>query len=130
MPPGASGGAAWDSELTLGEFLVETGASSFPQKICAAGYYLIKIKGAESFDREDIKAALVQSHEDLPANYSRDFGVAASSSLIAQKPGESGQYFVPTTGRKAVESHFQEVPKRRVKSTRKAATNAKGEKGE
>ena len=117
---GGGGTGSWDPELTLGEFLVETGASTFPQKICAAGYYLTK-QGAESFDREGIRTALVQAHEDLPSNFPRDFANAASANLIAQKPGESGKYYVPTTGRKAVESQFQEAPRRRSKGARKAA---------
>lgn len=129
-PSGASSAVKWDPELTLGEFLAETGASTFPQKICAAGYYKIKMQGAGSFDRDGIKAALVQAYEDMPANYTRDFANAASTSLIAPKPGEAGQYFVPTTGRKAVESHFQEVPKRRAKRARKAVSIAKSDKGE
>lgn len=122
-PSGGNGAGSWDPELTLGEFLAETGASTFPQKICAAGYYLMKIKGGESFDRDGIRTALAEAHEDLPGNFSRDFATAASANLIAQKSGENGKYFVPTTGRKAVESNFKDVPKRRAKSPRKAASS-------
>lgn len=141
-PPGGGGGGGgaslgggdttttWDPDLTLGEFLAETKASTFPQKICAAGYYLTKVHGAESFDREGIRTALVQAHENLPGNFARDFSNAASANLIAQKPGENGKYFVPTTGRKAVDSHFQEVPRRRTRSTRKAGATSKGHKSE
>jgi hypothetical protein len=119
------GAGEWDPELTLGEFLVEAGASTFPQKICAAGYYLIKFDGADSFDRDGVRAALVQAHEDMPANFGRDFGVAASSHFIAAKQGEAGRYYVPTTGRKAVESHFQDVPKRRTtRRTRKGSSSS------
>jgi hypothetical protein len=127
--PSGGGAGSWDPDLTLGEFLAETGASTFPQKICAAGYYLTKIQQAESFDRDGIRTALVQAHEDLPGNFSRDFGNAASANLIAQKPGENGKYYVPTTGRKAVESNFQDVPKRRTKSPRKTAAR-KNDKSE
>lgn len=123
-PSGGGGTGLWDPELTLGEFLAETGASTFPQKISAAGYYLMKIQEAESFDRDSIRSALVEAHEDLPGNFSRDFANAASANLIAQKPGENGKYFVPTTGRKAVESKFQDVPKRRAKSPRKAVNKS------
>lgn len=110
---GAQSSTQWDDDLTLGEFIRETQAATFPQKICAAGYYLINMQGAESFDRERIRAALVNAHEDLPGNFSRDWIRAASSNLIAAKPGDSGQFYVPKTGRTAVESHFQDVPKRR-----------------
>lgn len=112
---------SWDPELTLGEFLAETGASTFPQKICAAGYYLVHLQGAESFDRDSVRTALVQAHEDLPGNFARDFSNAAAANLIAQKPGGNGAYYVPTTGRRAVDSRFQDVPKRRARNSRKTA---------
>lgn len=129
---GGGGGTApmWDPDLTLGEFIAETEARTFQQKICAAGYYLIKFDGKDSFDRDGIKAALVAAHEDLPGNYGRDFTAAASSKLIAAKPGESGQYFVTTTGRRAVESHFQDVPKRRAQRRRRATQSASDGDGE
>lgn len=127
----AAGAAAqWDPDLTLGEFLIETGASTFAQKICAAGYYLIKLEGEESFDRERIKTALQQAHEDMPGNLSRDFATAASTNLIAAARGEAGRYYVPTTGRKAVESHFQEVPRRRAPKRRKSAASSANGDGE
>jgi len=116
----------WDGDLTLGEFLVETEAKTFAQKICAAGYYLMNFQAAESFNRDDVKAALVSAHEDMPANFARDWSSAASTNLIAAKPGESGQFYVPKTGRTAVESSFQEVPKRRAsrRTPKKSAGSA------
>lgn len=115
----------WEDDLTLGEFISETEAKTFPHKICAAGYYLINMQGAESFTRDDVRTALVSAHEDLPGNYARDWSNAASSHLIAEKPGESGQFFVPKTGRTAVESRFQDVPRRRSsrRTTKKAAAS-------
>jgi hypothetical protein len=111
----------WDASLTLGEFLDEAGARTFSQKICAAGYYREKFEGQDSFDRDYIKAALVAAHESMPANLSRDLVSAASGKLIAAKPGEAGHYFVTTTGRKAVESQFQELPRRKPPKRRKLA---------
>lgn len=112
----------WDDDLTLGEFIVETGAKSFQQKICAAGYYLMNFQHAESFNRDEIRTALADAHEDMPGNFSRDFSDAASKNFIAGKQGESGRYIIPRTGRTAVESHFQDLPKRRP--ARKAAKRA------
>jgi hypothetical protein len=125
---GGSGGGAtgrteqslqWDEDLTLGEFITEAGARSFPQKICTAGYYLINFQGAESFTRDEVRTALADAHEDMPANFSRDWSAAASSHFIAAKQGEAGQFIIPRTGRTAVTSHFQDVPRRRA--TRKTA---------
>lgn len=114
--------AQWDEELTLGEFITETGASTFQQKICAAGYYLMNFQGRPSFSREDVRTALADAHEDMPGNFGRDFTAAAGKNLVSGKTGESGQYIVPRTGKKAVESNFQEVPKR--KPARKTAKKA------
>lgn len=119
----------WDEDLTLGEFIVENGAKTFQQKICAAGYYLINFRHAESFNRDDVRTALADAHEDMPGNFGRDFGSAASSHLIAAKQGEAGQFIIPRTGRTAVESHFQDVPKRRTarRATKKTSSNSNGD---
>jgi hypothetical protein len=123
IAPSVGGGAETrDPDVTLGEFLADSGASTFPQKICAAGYYLIKIRGDESFDRDGIRAALEAAHEDMPGNFPRDFAKAASSNLISQL-NVKGKYIVPTTGRNAVASHFTDVPKPRAKNSRKAVTS-------
>jgi hypothetical protein len=114
--------SGWDEDLTLGEFIVETEARTFQQKICAAGYYLLNFQGADSFNRDEIRTALAEAHEDMPGNFARDFGDAAAKNLIAGKQGDPGRFIVPRTGRTAVESHFQDVPKRR--SARKTAKKA------
>jgi hypothetical protein len=119
----------WDEELTLGEFIVETEAKTFQQKICAAGYYLMNYQHAGSFSRDDIRTALASAHEDMPSNFGRDFGSAASSHLIAAKQGETDRFIVPRTGRTAVESHFQDVPKRRGarRATKRGIPESRGE---
>jgi hypothetical protein len=119
----------WDEDLTLGEFIVKTGAKTFSQKICAAGYYVMQFQGAESFNRDDVRSGLADTHEDMPANFARDWTSAASSHLIATKQGEAGQFIIPRTGRTAVESQFQDVPKRRTarKATKKAGSSSNGD---
>lgn len=120
----------WDEDITLGEFISETGASTFQQKICAAGYYLTKILGTESFTSGDVKTALADAHEDMPGNFSRDYGDAASKNYIAKKHGgEAGHFIVTKTGRTAVESHFTDLPtRRRARQTaKKSSSNGKGE---
>ncbi len=125
---GEVGAWQWDEDLTLGEFISETGASTFQQKICAAGYYLMNSQGRPSFTRDEIRTALANAHEDMPGNYARDFGGAAAAHLIAPKDGEVGQYIIPRTGRTAVTSKFQEVPRRKARKTaKKAATKAGAE---
>lgn len=121
----------WDEDITLGEFIMDTGASTFQQKICAAGYYLMKIRGAEHFTSGDVKTALADAHEDMPGNFSRDFSDAASKNYIARKQGgESGQFIVPRTGRTAVESNFTDLPKRRARRTTKKSGSSSSGNGE
>lgn len=131
---GAAGGGGgvsawqWDEDLTLGEFISETGASTFQQKICAAGYYLMNSQGRPSFTRDEIRTALANAHEDMPGNYARDFAGAAAAHLIAPKDGEAGQYIIPRTGRTAVTSNFQEVPRRKArKASKKSVAKAGAE---
>lgn len=125
---GSSSTSPFDDDLTLGEFIVESKAGTFRQKICAAGYFLTNMHGAPSFSSAEIKTALANAHEDMPANFTRDFSSAASNHLIAPKQGEASQYIIPRTGRTAVESLFQDVPKRRVKkSVKKAASSGDSE---
>ena len=116
----------WDADLTLGEFIVETGARTFQQKICAAGYYLMNFQGTYSFSSNEVRTALADAHEDMPGNFSRDFADAASKNLIAGKQGEPGRYIIPRTGRTAVESHFQDVPKRKARKPTKKAPSKGG----
>ena len=94
----------------------------------AADGYLMKVQGADSFSRDEVKAALANAHEDMPGNFSRDFAETASKNLIASKQGEPGRYIVPRTGRTAVESQFQDVPRRRAnRKAKKAASKAAAE---
>ena len=120
--------AKWDEDLTLGEFISGIEATTFQQKICAAGYYLMNFQGRQSFNRDDVRTALANAHEDMPGNFARDFNGAASSHLIAAKQGEPGQFIIPRTGRTAVDSHFQDVPKRRArKTTKKSSSSSNGD---
>lgn len=115
----------WYDRMTLGEFLTESGAKTFPQKICATGYYLTNIKSSKDFSRDEVKTALLAAREDMPGNYARDWTHATSMSLIASEAHDANRFYIPRTGRTAVESHFQEAPKRRARRTaKKAAANS------
>lgn len=118
----------WDDDLTLGEFIVESESKTFPQKICAAGYYLTKIGGAEFFTMDEARVALAEAHDDMPSNFSRDFNNAASKNYIAHKQGADASHFVvPRSGRTAVETKFTDLPKTRArKASKKAATSNGG----
>lgn len=116
---------------TLGEFLTETGPKTFPQKICATGYYLTDVKGSANFSRDDVKAALRQAREDMPQNFNRDWSVATSSSFIAAEERDADSFYIPKTGRTAVESNFTDLPKRRAakKAAKKVSSSSNGDAG-
>lgn len=119
------GGSEWDARMTLGEFLDDSGAKTFPHKICATGFYLTVIKGAKDFNRDEVKSALLAAREDMPGNYSRDWATATNMSLIAPEGHDANRFYIPRTGKKAIESNFQDAPKprRARKSTKKASSN-------
>lgn len=118
---GAGVAGGFNPDVTLGEFLDESGASSFSQKICAVGYYLTQ-RGADSFDRDGVRQAMVDAREDMPGNFARDFTAAISGNLITPVHGDPKKFYVTKTGRKAVESKFQEVPKRPARRARRTSS--------
>lgn len=116
----------WGHDLTLSEFIDESTAKTFPQKIAAAGYFMTSIERKDTFSRDEVRAALVSAREIMPANFTRDWSVATSTNLIAEKPGEPGRFYIPKTGTRAVESFFQEVPKRRTSRRTTKKVNGSG----
>lgn len=122
----AAGGHAM-ADLALSEFLDLSEPKTFPHKIVTAAYYLTEIQGVEHFTRSDVKDALVAAREVMPANYHRDFGNAVAASFIAAKPGDSEVFYITKTGKSAVVSKFQELPKRRAaRRSAKKAPNGGG----
>lgn len=112
------------SDHTLGEFIDEHNPTTFPQRICTAGYYLTVVKGQTGFSREDIRSAMQKAHEEMPGNFSRDFNKAVSQRLVAENT-DAGYFYISRTGKRAVESRFSDVPKPRPRrSPRKAATSS------
>ncbi|GAB2574422.1 hypothetical protein GCM10009593_10810 [Microlunatus antarcticus] len=99
------------ADITLGEFVEDSGAKTFPQKICVTGYFLWKKQGRDTFTRDDVRNALIAAHEDMPGNFGRDWLTAASTKLIASNDNKA--FSITRTGRVAVESNFQDAPKAR-----------------
>ncbi|MBB1034468.1 hypothetical protein G6031_08705 [Dietzia sp. CQ4] len=122
-------GLKWDERMTLGEFLDDSGAKTFPHKICATGFYLTAIKGATDFNRDEVRSALLAAREDMPGNYARDWATATNLSLIAPEGHDATRFYIPRTGKKAIDSNFEDTPKprRTRKSTKKASSNGGAE---
>jgi hypothetical protein len=114
--------------MSLREFLNDTQASSYPEKIVAIGTFLDVHEGQDSFTREDIKTRLAQAREKAPGNLPRDFGVVLRNGWMDEDPSKPDTFFVTNTGRQAVDQRFS-GDVRRAPSAR-PRRSAKGSGGE
>jgi hypothetical protein len=105
--------------MAIREFLNDVGAKRNPDKIIAMAIYLRDHQGRDSFSRDDVKGLFRKAGEAIPANYSRDFGLALSSGWIAEDHETSGQYYVTKSGDETLAGGFQtKVTRARRKRTK------------
>jgi hypothetical protein len=113
--------------VAIREFLNEVSAKRNPDKITAMAVYLRDHQGRDSFSRDDVKSLFRKAGESVPANYSRDFGLALSSGWIAEDHATSGEYYVTKSGDDALAEEFQAKPtrskRRRSKGSPKGSQN-------
>lgn len=94
------------SGLTLGEFLHETNATRNPDRILAIAVYLIRHLGQSGVTKDELKSQFQIAGQALPANFARDFAWTVSNRWIAPSLDNPGEFFVTSTGIKAVEEGF------------------------
>lgn len=118
---GVAHSAGASTGMSDGEFLADSGAKRYPDKIVALGVYLRNEHGQESFTREDIKEAYQRAGEAIPKNFGRDFTWAISNKWIAPVIGSSSDFRVTTTGDQAVSAKFspEVLAKTRLPAPRK-----------
>lgn len=92
--------------LTEGEYLEQSGADKYPEKMLALGAYIEDELGQVSFTRNDVREAFERAREPLPGNFARDFGVALSNRWIAEVRGSKDDFHVTGTGKKIVNAKF------------------------
>ncbi len=92
--------------MSLREFMNDSQATSYPEKIVAIGTYLDVHEGQDSFSRDDIKTRLAQAREKAPGNLPRDFGVVLRNGWVDEDPKKPETFFVTNTGRQAVDQKF------------------------
>lgn len=113
-----------DQPQNVREFIDKVEPKTFSQKICATGYFLLKVKKVgNEFSRDQVRTELINAHEDMPTNFPRDFTSALTSGFIATNP-DTGLFYVPKAGATAVESNFTELPKKRTRRPAKKAVKA------
>lgn len=99
-----------ERKLSLREFLQNTGAKRYPDKIVAIGHYLEEIEANQGFTKDDIKARFRTAGEPPPGNFPRDFSAAVGLGWIAEDPANPGQLYITRSGREAVEHGFSNTP--------------------
>ncbi|GGJ14470.1 hypothetical protein GCM10010885_24660 [Alicyclobacillus cellulosilyticus] len=77
-----------------------------PDKILCFASYIIDILGRESFEPEEIKPYFQKCGEPTPKNFSRDFRWAVSNGWLDESLNNPGQFYITSSGRKALESKF------------------------
>lgn len=125
IPGGSPGtGDALDAHTTVGEYIDECGARQFPAKITAIGHFLQLKLGQSTFTKDEVKSQFRPAGEAAPGNFPRDFNEAISQRWIAEDVHNKGQYFVTTTGKKAIAAQFDKTTRRATASRRKKSSSA------
>ncbi len=93
-------------QKSLREFLDEVHATRKPDLIAAIGHYITQNQGQADFSRDEVRASFSVAREPMPKNFSRDFGLAVKSGMIANVHGTHDRYYVTKTGLGAIESNF------------------------
>lgn len=98
--------AAASVRVSLREFLDGVKASKKLDQIVAIGHYMGTHEGQATFSRDQVKTRFAAAREPMPSNFSRDFGNAIKSGMIAEDHKQAGHYYVTKTGIHALERHF------------------------
>jgi len=123
---GSAHSARQPTRVAVGEYVRETGAKRYADKILAIGAWLEDHQNASSFSRDDVKAQFRNLGEPPPQNMSRDFHTAVSYGWLSPDTDEPSRYWVTNTGREAIASNFPSDAKIRPKKVRprKRAVNS------
>lgn len=77
-----------------------------PDKILCFASYITDVLGHESFEPDEVKPYFQKCGEPTPKNFARDFRWAVINGWLDESPYNAGQFYITTSGRKALESHF------------------------
>lgn len=102
------------------EYLLDSQASSNPEKIVVLGKYIATRKDPQVFSIKDLQETFRLAGERMPANITRDINTAISLGLIASS-GSRGEYYVTNRGEEQINAKFvgsTAVPRSSAKTTR------------
>ena len=113
-------------EKAIREFMLDFSPKRIPDKIATIAYFLKTNKSKDTFSKSDLIKSFEDAAEPVPKNLGRDIRWTLQSGWIAAKTGETGQYYITSTGESVVKSNF---PADKIKSTRyKSATSRRNSK--
>jgi hypothetical protein len=116
------GSGAIPTDKSPQEYLQQSGAKKIPQKMTALGHYVLGTqKGKKSFSQDELKGALEDAKEKVPANFNRDLSAAIKRGWVARVTGEKDAYYVTGTGIAAINQQFPHSKKKRKKKKKAAA---------
>ncbi|MBL6935647.1 MAG: hypothetical protein ISR48_09560 [Alphaproteobacteria bacterium] len=92
--------------MSLREYLDDVQATRKPDQIVAIGHFISHYEERPNFSRDEIRARFSTAKEPMPANFSRDFGLAVKAGMLAEVHLKQGQFYVTKTGIRAVERCF------------------------
>ena len=101
------------TSVALREYLDEVEAIHKADQIVAIGHYISLYEDQPHFSRDEIRSHFSTAREPLPKNFSRDFGLAVKSGMIAEAHKKPGFFYVTKTGISAVERHFAKTNKQK-----------------
>lgn len=106
-----------DRPVSPAEFVHKYGPTRNPDKILVLAAFLEEERGQDRFTPNEIKKLFVEAGEVVPANFTRDFKWAVSSSWVTSDPAKKDTYYVTTTGKNVVTQGFpKELTKKTVQS--------------
>jgi hypothetical protein len=123
------GSAARRPDVSIREFLDESGALSIPEKIVVIGRYMVEHESSSDFTRDDIKSRFASARETVPANLSRDLGRAIEYGWAAEDPAKPGRFYVTRKGEDALRGRFSSDARKSGSQRRRASRKSKGASG-
>jgi hypothetical protein len=94
-------------KLSLREFMLESGAKTYPSKIVVTGRYLRDHESRADFSRDEIRDRFRSAGEPPASNLPRDFTAAVGAGWIAEDHENRGRYYVTRKGDEAADRQFE-----------------------
>jgi len=110
------------TEKSPREFLEESGAKSYPQKIAAIVGYIKAFLGKMSASVDEVKSELERAGEPVTTNFFRDLKRTVSYGWVAKSQQEADKFYITGKGSKALEEKFP-VQEKKVVSGRRSRSS-------